>query len=101
MEVSLRVPVIAAAGAACDDAILVSDREPSRSRVIMELADGRLTVAAAAELMGLGRRQVLRPRRAFVTAGPSCLISRKRLRPSNRRHGAGFRRTVLRSVRER
>ena len=101
MEVSLRVPVIAAAGAACDDAIPVSDREPSRSRVIMELADGRLTVAAAAELMGLGRRQVLRLRRAFVTAGPSCLISRKRLRPSNRRHGAGFRRTGPRSVRER
>ncbi len=69
----------------------LSDREPSRSRVIMELADGPLTVAAAAELMGLGRRQVFRPPRAFVPAGPSCLISGKRRRPSNRRHGAALR----------
>jgi Winged helix-turn helix len=81
--------------------IQVSDRELSRSRVVMELADGRLTVAAAAELMGLGRQQVFRLRRAFATAGPFSLICRKRRHRSNRRHGAAFWRTVLTLVRER
>lgn len=34
--------------------IQVSERELSRLRVMVELAEGRLTVAAAAELTGLG-----------------------------------------------
>jgi len=78
----------------------VSQCELSRLRVMVELADGRLTVAAAAELMGLGRRQVYRLRCALATAGPAGLVSKKRGRPSNRRHGAVFRRTVLTLVRE-
>jgi hypothetical protein len=81
--------------------IQVSERELSRLRVMVELADGRLTVAAAAELVGLGRRQVYRLRRALATTGPAGLVSKKRGRPSNRRHGAIFRRTVLTLVRER
>jgi hypothetical protein len=80
--------------------IQVSERELSRLRVMVELADGRLTLAAAAELMGLGRRQVFRLQRAFATAGPTGLVSKKRGRPSNRRHGAVFRRTVLALVHE-
>jgi hypothetical protein len=78
--------------------IQVSERELSRLRVMVELADGRLIIAAAAELMGPGRRQVFRPRRAFVTAGPSGLISKKCGRPSNRR--AVVRGTVLTLGRE-
>jgi hypothetical protein len=80
--------------------IQMSQRELSRLRVMIDLADGRLPVAAAAELMGLGRRQVFRLRQAFAAAGPSGLISRKRGRPSNRQHGESFRRTVLALVRE-
>ena len=80
--------------------IQMSDRELTRLRVMIDLADGRLTVEAAATLMGLGRRQIFRLRRAFVVDGPSALASRKRGRPSNRQRGETFRRTVLALVRE-
>jgi hypothetical protein len=36
--------------------IRMSDREPSRLRVMIDLADDRLTVDAAATLIGPGRR---------------------------------------------
>ena len=78
----------------------MSDRELTRLRIMIDLADGRLTVAAAEALMGLGRRQIFRLRRAFATDGPSALASRQRGRPSNRRHGETFRCTVLALVRE-
>jgi hypothetical protein len=80
--------------------IQMSDRELTRLRVMIELADGRLTVEAAATLMCMGRRQAFRLRRAFEVGGPSALASRKRGRPSNRTHGETFRRTVLALVRE-
>ena len=80
--------------------IQVSQREFSRLRIMVDVSDGRLTVAAAGELMGVGRRQVFRLCRAFQTAGPSGLLSKKRGRPSNRRHGETLRRTVIALVRE-
>jgi len=80
--------------------IPMSERELSRLRILVELADARLNVAAAAALLGIGRRQVFRLRQALATAGPSGLVSRKRGRPSNHRRGATFRRTVLALVRE-
>jgi hypothetical protein len=80
--------------------IQVSDRELSRLRVIVDLVDGRLTVEAAATLMGIGRRQVYRLCRAFEHCGPSALVSKKRGRPSNRKRSDTFRRTVLALVRE-
>jgi transposase len=78
----------------------MGDRELTRLRVMIDLADGRLTVDAAAMLMGLGRRQIYRLRHAFSADGPAGLASRKRGRPSNRRHGATFRATVLSLVRD-
>jgi hypothetical protein len=80
--------------------IQMSDRELTRLRVIIDLVDGRLTLEAAGTLMGICRRQVFRLRRAFATAGPSGLTSRKRGRPSNRKRGEAFQRTVLALVRE-
>ncbi len=80
--------------------IQVSQRELSRLRVMIDLSDGRLTVGAAGELMGIGRRQVFRLGRAFEAAGPAGLLSKKRGRPSNRRHGTGFRRAVMDLVHE-
>jgi Helix-turn-helix domain len=80
--------------------IQMSDRELTRLRVMIDLADDRLTVDAAATLMGLGRRQLYRLRRAFSADGPAGLASRKRGRPSNRKHGESFRATVLSLVRE-
>ena len=41
-----------------DGVRLMSDRELSRLEVLWDLQDGRLTVAAAARLLGLERRQV-------------------------------------------
>jgi len=80
--------------------IQMSDRELTRLRVLIDLTDGRLTVEAAGTLMGLGRRQIFRLRRAFTLGGPAALASRQRGRPSNRRHGEIFRQTVLALVRE-
>ena len=51
----------------------MSDRELTRLRVMIDLADDRLTADAAATLMGLGRRQIFRLRRAFAADGPSGL----------------------------
>jgi hypothetical protein len=81
--------------------IQMSDRDLGRLRTLIDLVDGRLTVDAAGDLMGLGRRQVFRLRRAFEADGPSALASRKRGHLSNRRLGEALRRTVLALVRER
>ena len=80
--------------------IQMSGQELTRLRIMIDLADGRITVEATAALMGLGRRQVFRLRRAFAADGASALSSRKRGRPSNHQHGETFRRTVLALVRQ-
>lgn len=80
--------------------IEMSERELSRLRVLIDLSDNRLTVAAAGRLMGVGRRQVYRLRHGFAADGPAALVSRKRGQASNHRHGEAFRRTVLALVRE-
>ena len=58
--------------------IQMSDRELTRLRVMIDLADGRLTAVAAGTLMGLGRRQVFRLRRSFgsVTPRAGLLVAR-------------------------
>jgi hypothetical protein len=81
--------------------IQMGDRELTRPRVMIDLADGRLTPAAAGTLMGIGRRQVFRLRRAFEASGASGLTSRKRGRASNRKRGDTFHHTVLSLLRER
>ena len=78
----------------------MSEREMSRLRVLIDVSDRRLTVEAAGTLMGVGRRQVYRLRRAFAAYGPVALVSRKRGRASNHRHRETFHRTVLTVVRE-
>jgi hypothetical protein len=80
--------------------IQMSERELTRLRVLIDLSDRRLTVEAASTLMGLGRRQVYRLRRSFAVDGATAVVSRKRGRPSNHRHGETFRRTVLALVHE-
>jgi transposase len=81
--------------------ITMSRKELTRLRVLIDVADGRLSVADAAGLIGVGRRQVYRLLDAFRAGGPEGLISRKRGRSSNRALGAVFRETVLAIVRER
>ena len=75
-------------------------RELTRLRVLIDLSDDCLTVEAAGRLLGLGRRQVYRLRRAFAVEGPTALVSRKRGRARNHQHGETFRRTVLSLVHE-
>jgi hypothetical protein len=55
----------------------MSDRELTRLRVMIDLADDRLTVDAAAILMGLGRRQIYRLRRVFSADGPAGPVWRR------------------------
>ena len=51
--------------------VRMSERELTRLHVLIDLSDRRLTVDAASTLIGLGRRQVYRLRRAFATDGPT------------------------------
>jgi transposase len=68
--------------------ITASRKELTRLRVLIDVADGCLSVADAAGLIGVGRRQVYRLLDVFRAGGPDGLISRKRGRPSNRALGA-------------
>jgi transposase len=81
--------------------ITMSRNELTRLRVLIDVADGRLSVADATGLIGVGRRQVYRLIGAFRAHGADGLISRKRGGPSNRALGTVFRETVLAIVRER
>src|SRR3984893_13968386 len=74
--------------------ITMSRNELTRLRVLIDVADGRLSVADATGLIGVGRRQIYRLLQAFRADGADGLISRKRGGPSNRALGSVFRETV-------
>ena len=80
---------------------LMSDGELARLEVLRDLDQRRLTPAAAAQLLGLERRQVFRLLRAYRSAGPPGLISKRRGRPGNRRKPEALRQQVLTLIRER
>lgn len=80
--------------------ITMSRKELARLQTLIELADGRISVGDAGQLMGLGRRQTYRLLDAFRADGPQALASKRRGKPSNRAHGAYFRKTVLDIVRD-
>lgn len=67
---------------------------------LIDYIDGRLSVDEAAALMGLGRRQVYRLKKAFEGQGPAALVSKCRGKPGNHVHGKTFKRAVLALVRE-
>jgi hypothetical protein len=58
--------------------IKVSDRELTRLRVMIDLADDQLTVDAAATLMGLARHQIARRLRREVARNSSRLTVKGR-----------------------
>ena len=64
---------------------LMSDGELTRLEVLRDLDQCRLTTDAAAQLLGLGRRQVFRLLKVYRTEGPVGLISKHRGRSINRR----------------
>src|ERR1700682_2279726 len=81
--------------------ITMSRTEIDRMSVLHDLADGRIRVAEASALMGLGRRQVFRLAKAYGRHGPEALVSRRRGRPSNRAAPAALRAEVLGVIKER
>src|SRR4051794_40071185 len=65
--------------------VLMSKRELNRIDILARLDSGRLTPAAAAELLRVSERQVYRLQRRFREDGPAGIADRRRGRPSNNR----------------
>ena len=79
---------------------LMSDGELTRLEVLRDLDQKRLTTEAAGQLLALERRQVFRLLKAYRTAGPAGLISKRRGRHSNRRKPEAVRSEALSIIRE-
>jgi transposase len=79
---------------------LMSDGELSRLEVLRDLDRQRLKTKAAAQLLGLERRQVFRLLKAYRKEGPAGLISKRRGRSSNRRKPETVRNQTLSIIRE-
>ena len=78
----------------------MSDGELTRLEVLRDLDQKRLTTDAAAQLLGLERRQLFRLLKAYRIEGPTGLISKRRGRPSNRRKPEELRSKALAIIRE-
>lgn len=77
---------------------IMSDKELSRLEILRDLDRQQLTAAAAAQLLGLGRRQTLRLLKSYRLHGPGGLISKQRGRPSNRRKPEVLRAEALKII---
>ncbi|MCB1470333.1 MAG: ISNCY family transposase [Rhizobiaceae bacterium] len=80
--------------------VTLSQNELHRLEAIQKLRERRLSVVQAAELLRLSRAQVHRLLQAYDRDGAAGLASKKRGRPSNRRHPKDFRNEALDLVRE-
>jgi hypothetical protein len=80
--------------------LLMSKTELSRAEILYQVCEDKITLTAAAGLLHLSRRQATRLLAAYRAQGPSGLISRKRGKPSNRRHSEAFRDHVIALVRQ-
>lgn len=78
----------------------MSTEELSRVETLMHMVSGRMTVTEAARLMGVSRRHAHRVLTRYLDDGSSGVVSRRRGRPSNRRHSDAFRDQVIALVRE-
>lgn len=79
---------------------VMSTRELDRLKILEDISARRLSVVQGAELAGLSRRQMTRLVRAFKDNGAPGLISKKRGKPSNRRHSIGLRDYALELIRQ-
>ena len=80
--------------------LVMSERELRRVEVLSRVVEGRLSVAHAAEVLGLSPRQVQRPLRTFRRDGAPALRQKVRGRPSTNRLRDGMRDLALALVRE-
>src|ERR671917_2495299 len=81
--------------------VLMSKRELNRIDILARLQSGRLTPAAASELLRVGERQVYRLMRRFREDGPAGMADRRRGRRSNNRLPDVLRDQAVALVRER
>jgi hypothetical protein len=79
--------------------ICMSQAELNRLTVVMDFAEGRLTARQTAQMLRMTERQAWRLLRRFRQDGAPGLVSRKRGRPSNRRHHPALQETVMALVR--
>src|SRR3982750_3362722 len=81
--------------------VVMSSKELGRVSVLQDVAAGRMTIAAAASVLVLSRRQIFRLLRTFQSDGAAGLVSRRRGQPSNRRYPNDVRQLALSIIRER
>src|SRR5690349_7727957 len=81
--------------------ITMGRKELGRLEALVDLDGGRITAARAAGLIGVDERQVFRLLKAYRASGAEGLVSRRRGRPSNRRHPDAVREAALAAIRER
>ena len=67
------------------DVLAMSGTERARFDVLRRVMRGELRQARAAELLGIGVRQVKRLVRSYRCEGEASVVSRRRGRPSNNR----------------
>jgi transposase len=79
----------------------MSERELRRAEVLASVSAGRMTMTAAADLMGVTRRQAHRLARQFADQGAAGLRHHARGRPSNRLLGPHVRQMAIAYVAER
>jgi predicted ArsR family transcriptional regulator len=75
--------------------LAMSHGELSRFDTLMRVERGELRVEDAAALLGLKRRQVFRLLERLRSEGAPGVVSRKRGRPSNRRHSDALREQII------
>src|SRR6202051_1975405 len=80
--------------------VLMSKRELNRIDILARLDGGRLTTAAAADLMRITLRQTHRLLKRYRDGGASAMANRRRGRPSNNRLSDVVRDHVIALVRE-
>ena len=80
--------------------VVMSERELGRIEVLSRVVERRMSVAHAAEVLGLSPRQVQRLLRTFREDGAPALRHKARGRPSNNRLRDGVRDLALAFVRE-
>lgn len=81
--------------------VTMSRKELGRLEALIDLDAGRITVARAATLLGVGERQAFRLLKAYRVRGAEGLVSRRRGRPSNRRYHDAIREAALATIRGR
>src|SRR3954466_3126311 len=81
--------------------VTMSRKELGRLEALLGLRAGPIAAAQAVRLIGVGERQVFRLLKAYRASGAEGLVSRRRGRPSNRRHPDAAREAALTGIRER